>query len=139
MARIIAGRAGGRTCAPTGAGTRPTSDRVQALFSALDARGSSRAPPCSTCMPGAGLSVSRRPAVGRGRSTWSNRTAGRRRQSGQRRGLGLPDVRLRVRAMTVTTTGRQRLTRPTWSSSTRPTTCPMAPHRCATALGHRGA
>jgi 16S rRNA (guanine966-N2)-methyltransferase len=44
MTRVIAGTAGGRTLrTPPGSGTRPTSERVrEALFSALEARGSIR-------------------------------------------------------------------------------------------------
>ena len=83
MTRIIAGRAGGRTLrTPPGAGTRPTSDRVrEALFSALDARGVVAGAAVLDLYAGSGALGPRRPAVGRGRSTWSNRTAGRRRSS----------------------------------------------------------
>lgn len=105
MTRIIAGRAGGRTLrTPPGAGTRPTSDRVrEALFSALDARGVVAGAAVLDLYAGSGaLGLE---AVSRGARSVDLVESDRRAASvisANAEGLGLPDVRLRVRAMTVT-------------------------------------
>jgi len=105
MTRIIAGRAGGRTLrTPPGAGTRPTSDRVrEALFSALDARGVVAGAAVLDLYAGSGaLGLE---AASRGARSVDLVESDRRAASvisANAEGLGLPDVRLRVRAMTVT-------------------------------------